>query len=148
MKNNIFLKNHLINKFNVNALIKNLIQGRFCFYFGSKTILSFNQYKAIIFFCKKKLKFYSKLFIRLTPKYKNTSKAIGIRMGKGKGSLNEIYIPVNEGQIFFEFGFKKGNEKVVNNHNDYLKLLKVIRSLAKLVSYKLAINIKYLIQHN
>ena len=84
--------------------------------------------------------------MRLLPKQKNTSKAIGIRMGKGKGSLNEIYFPIRAGQIFVEFGFKKGNQNVIQNEYDYIKLLKKVRELAKLLSFKLAINIKYFIK--
>jgi ribosomal protein L16/L10AE len=141
-----FVKNHKIFRTSNNQLIDNVIQGSFCFYFKKNTVLSFNQYKALVFFCRKKLKFYSKLFIRLTPKLKNTSKAIGIRMGKGKGSLNEIYFPVNEGQIFFEFGFKKGNNSIIQNEYDYIKLLKKIRELARLASHKLSIDLKYLIK--
>ena len=140
-----FFKDHKVVRTKKKLIIDNIIQGRFCFYFVNKTILSFNQYKALIFFCRKKLKFYSKLFIRLIPKLKNTSKAIGIRMGKGKGSLNEIYFPVNEGQIFFEFGFKKGDSSVIQNDYDYIKLLKKIRELVKLASFKLSINLNYLI---
>lgn len=141
-----FVKNHKIFRTSNNQLIGNIIQGSFCFYFNTNTILSFNQYKALVFFCRKKLKFYSKLFIRLTPKLKNTSKAIGIRMGKGKGSLNEVYFPVKEGQIFFEFGFKKGNNSIIQNEYDYIKLLKKVRELAKLASHKLSIDLKYLIK--
>lgn len=141
-----FVKNHKIFRSTENLLIGNIIQGKFCFYFKSKTVLSYNQYKALVFFCRKKLKFYSKLFIRLTPKLKNTSKAIGIRMGKGKGSINEVYFPVQEGQIFFEFGFKKGNDYVIKNEYDYIKLLKKVRELAKLASHKLSIDLKYIIK--
>lgn len=143
-----FLKDHKIIRKNSNIIIDNIIQGRFCFFFTGKTILSHNQYKALLFFCRKKLKFYSKLFVRLMPKLKNTSKAIGIRMGKGKGSLNEVYFPVQEGQIFFEFGFKRGDNAVIYNEYDYIKILKKIRELVKLVSYKLSIDLKYLIKNN
>lgn len=142
----VFFKDHKIYRTNSNVIIDNIIQGKFCFYFKNKTVLSYNQYKALLFFCRKKLKFYSKLFIRLTPKLKNTSKAIGIRMGKGKGSLNEIYFPVQEGQIFFEFGFKKGNNSVIQNEYDYIKLLKKVRELTKLASHKLSIDLKYIIK--
>lgn len=140
-----FTKHFLISRHNHNSIIDNIIQGKFCLYFTKSYVLSFKQYKALIFFCRKKLKFYSKLFIRLLPKLKNTSKAVGIRMGKGKGSLNEIYFPVKAGQIFFEFGFKKG-DPVIANEYDYIKLLKKIRELAKLTSFKLSIDLKYLIK--
>nr|QFQ52417.1 ribosomal protein L16 [Paramoeba aparasomata] len=142
-----FSKNHKILRNNRSLLIYNIIQGDFCLYFTKNFLLSFKQYKALLFFCRKKLKFYSKLFIRLMPKLKNTGKAIGIRMGKGKGGLNEVYFPVKSGQIFFEFGFKKGNESVVKNKYDYIKLLKKVRELAKLASFKLSIQIKYLIKN-
>ncbi len=66
-------------------------------------------------------------------------------MGKGKGGLNEVYFPVNEGQIFFEFGFKTGDNSVIQNDYDYIKLLKKIRELVKLASFKLSINLNYLI---
>ena len=140
-----FFKDHKIIRTKKKNIIDNIIKGRFCFYFTSKTIISFNQYNALLFFSRKKLKFYSKLFIRLIPKLKNTSKAIGIRMGKGKGSLNEIYFPINEGQIFFEFGFKKGDDSVIQNDYDYIKLLKKVRELVKLASFKLSINLNYII---
>ena len=141
-----FLKEHKLYEKKKNRVIDNIIQGDFCFYFTKNFLLSFKQYKALLFFCRKKLKFYSKLFVRLLPKQKNTSKAIGIRMGKGKGSLNEIYFPIRAGQIFVEFGFKKGNQNVIQNEYDYIKLLKKIRELAKLLSFKLAIDIKYFIK--
>ena len=145
MKNKFF-KHHKIYRKNNFFLIDDIIQGDFCLYFTQNFLLSFKQYKALLFFCRKKLKFYSKLFIRLLPKLKNTSKAIGIRMGKGKGSLNEVYFPVKAGQIFFEFGFKKGNNSVIKNKYDYIKLLQKIRELAILVSFKLSIDLKYLIK--
>lgn len=142
-----FFKDHKIFKTNKNNLIDNIIQGDFCFYFTKNFILSFKQYKSLLFFCRKKLKFYSKLFIRVLPKLKNTSKAIGIRMGKGKGSVNEVYFPIQAGQIFFEFGFNKNNKAVIKTDYDYKKLLKKIRELARLVSFKLSVNLKYLIKH-
>ena len=142
-----FSKNHKIFKNNKNNLIGKIIQGDFCFYFTKNFILSFKQYKALVFFCRKRLKFYSKLFIRILPKLKNTSKAIGIRMGKGKGGLNELYFPIKSGQIFFEFGFNKNNRDVIKTEYDYIKLLKKIRELVKLVSFKLSVDLKYFIKH-
>ena len=63
-----------------------------------------------------------------------------------KVSLDEIYFPINEGQIFFEFGFKKGDNLVIQNDYDYIKLLKKVRELVKLASFKLSINLNYIIK--
>lgn len=140
-----FTKNHNVSRDISNSEIKNPIQGNFCFYFNDKIILSYDQYKALIFFCRKKLKFYSKIFIRLTPKFKNTSKSIGMRMGKGKGSLKKFYFPIKKGQVFIEFGFDNGNS-VIKSKYDYSKLMIKVKELSKLISYKLSINVKYLIK--
>lgn len=143
----VFMKKHLVLNKKNSASVDLLIQGSFGLYFTKNCLLTYSQYKALIFFCKKKVKPYSKLFIRLSPTVKNTTKAVGIRMGKGKGSLDEYYFSIAKGQIFFEFGFKK-NQSFIKDKYDYLKLLKGIRQLTILVSKKLAINLKYIISNS
>lgn len=102
-----FKKKHLIIKTNKQNIVNNNIQGQFCVYFNNYNQLSFLEYKALKIYFKKKLKFFSKkIFFRITPKLKNTKKSIGVRMGKGKGSLDNFYFSIKKGQIFFEFGFK------------------------------------------
>jgi len=101
-----FIKKHLILNYKNNSnKIDKVIQGLFAVYFNEGGLLINREIKAILFFFKKRFKFISKLFIRLQQNYKNTAKAIGVRMGKGKGSLTDKYTIVSKGQIFIEFCF-------------------------------------------
>lgn len=116
-----FKKSHLIIKTNKQNIINNSIQGQFCVYFNNYNQISFLEYKALKIYFKKKLKFFSKkIFFRITPKLKNTKKSIGVRMGKGKGSLNNFYFSIKKGQIFFEFGFKNKFNLLANFEKNIL----------------------------
>jgi hypothetical protein len=77
---------------------------------------------------KKNIKFFSKLFIRVIPNIQNTKKSIGVRMGKGKGPLNEYYMNISRGQIFLEFGFR---DKLLNLN--ILEKQKLVRRLRKII---------------
>jgi ribosomal protein L16/L10AE len=136
-----FKKSHLIFKKIKNKKIFNIIQGQFCVYFNSFGILNFNEYKALKFYFRKKLKIFSKkLFFRITPKLKNTKKSIGVRMGKGKGALNNFYFVIKKGQIFFEFMFKNK----INNLSTIEKniLIKTFKKFIFLGSIKSNIKMK------
>lgn len=98
-------KQHLILRHINRQYIKKIFFGRFAVYFLSTGSINYLQYKAMIFFLKKKLKIFTKIFIRLTKSIQNTKKPIGVRMGKGKGSLDDFYFPVEKGQIFIEIYF-------------------------------------------
>jgi len=132
-----FKKKHLIipNKCNKN-FIRQGVQGRFRIFFKEFGILKIFQYKALVFFLKKRLKFVSKIFIRISRSLKNTKKAIGLRMGKGKGSINEYYLPIYRGQLLCEFYFRRRKSSLWR-----LRFLKIIRKLIILLSLKLHINI-------
>lgn len=142
-----FKKKHL----NINAVDKNYIDiphvGNYCVCFKKSGILNFIQYKALIFFLKKKLKFYSKLYLRLNLIFKMTKKPIGVRMGKGKGGLDLSYIFIRKGRIFFEFGFKNCYNDILNFRNikinmENLKYFnKKIKKIIKLASMKLNMKI-------
>lgn len=129
-----FKKKHLVFKNSKKSFIRPIIQGYFGVYFLESGSLEFIQYKALLFFLKKRLKFCSKVFLRISNSLKRTSKSIGVRMGKGKGSIDNYYIPVEKGQVFVEFCF--------NNDYDLLKntdFLKRIKNIIFLFSKKLNI---------
>ena len=141
----IFVKKHLIlNYSNTKNSIEKIYNGQFAIYFLEGGILYNNEFKALLFFLKKRLKFFTKLFIRFHPSFKNTSKPIGVRMGKGKGALNEYYFNISKGQIFIEFGFS--NKLFILNDNDKKKLLEYIKGIVKLASLKS--NIKFKLVYN
>jgi len=137
-----FKKKHLVlpSKNNLKFIYP-LIQGSFGIYFLDFGLINFFQYKALIFFLKKKLKYISKIFFRVSKNLYCTKKSIGVRMGKGKGALDNFYIPVRKGQIFLEFFFKK-KSKILNN----LEFLKKIKKIIVLLSKKLSLKIN-LIQY-
>jgi len=131
-----FKKKHLIIFKNKINFIKPLIQGNFGIYFLEFGSINFLQYKALIFFLKKRLKYVSKLFLRISKNLYCTKKSIGVRMGKGKGALDSIYIPVKKGEIFIEFFFRKKSKLLKNK--EFLKKIKIITIL---LSRKLSIKI-------
>jgi ribosomal protein L16/L10AE len=131
-----FKKKHLVIFNNKINYIYPLIQGNFGIYFSNFGLINFFQYKALIFFLKKKLKYISKIFIRVSKNLYCTKKSIGVRMGKGKGALDNFYIPVKKGQIFLEFFFKKKSKLLKN-----IEFLKKIKRIVILLSKKLCIKI-------
>ena len=140
-----FIKKHLLLNYSKNNnKIMDIYSGQFAIYFLEGGILYNNEFKALLFFLKKRLKFFSKLFIRFHPNYKNTSKPIGIRMGKGKGPLDEYYFRISKGQIFIEFGFS--NKLLILNDYDRKKLLEHIKNIVELASLKS--NLKLKLIHN
>lgn len=132
-----FKKKHLIfyNNYKINYILP-LIQGSFGVYFLDFGILSFFQYKALIFFLKKRLKFCSKLFIRVSNNLFCTKKPVGVRMGKGKGSIDNFYVPVRKGQMLVEFFFRKKSRLLQNQ-----EFLKKIKKIIYLLSLKLSLRI-------
>jgi ribosomal protein L16/L10AE len=141
-----FKKKHLLVNYKLNNhFINKIRQGQFALYFNKGGILNIDAYRALIFFLKKNLKFFSKLFIRVIPNIQNTKRSIGIRMGKGKGSLNEYYMNISRGQIFLEFGF---SNKLLNLNS--LEKRKLVRRLRKIIFLSsLKTNIKFrLIKNN
>jgi ribosomal protein L16/L10AE len=131
-----FKKKHLVIFNNKVDYISSLVQGNFGIYFLDFGLINFFQYKALIFFLKKKLKYISKIFIRISKNLYCTKKSIGVRMGKGKGALDNFYIPVKKGQIFLEFFFKKKSKLIKN-----IEFLKKIKKIIILLSKKLCIKI-------
>jgi ribosomal protein L16/L10AE len=100
-------KKHLLIKHSNSKIIERNKQGVFSIFFRCFGILKFNQFKAITFFLKKRLKFSGKIFFRVSNSIKNTKKPIGVRMGKGKGALDDFYFFVYPGKILVEFFFDK-----------------------------------------
>lgn len=100
-------KKHLLIAHSKSNQIQINTQGIFAIYFKDSGILYYNQFKAIVFFLKKRLKFCSKLFFRVTNSVKSTKKPIGVRMGKGKGALDDFYFFVYPGKILVEFFFNE-----------------------------------------
>jgi hypothetical protein len=130
-----FKKKHLLVNYKLkNRFINKIMQGQFAIFFYKGGILCIDEYRALIFFLKKNIKFFSKLFIRVIPNIKNTKKSIGVRMGKGKGPLNEYYINVSRGQIFLEFGFSEKLFKL--NNLEKQKLLRRLKQITFLSSLK------------
>lgn len=136
-----FKKKHLVLLEKKSNFIYPLIQGKFGVYFSEFGLINFFQYKALIFFLKKRLKYISKIFIRFSKNLYCTKKSIGVRMGKGKGALDNVYIPVKKGQIFVEFFFRNKSKLLKND-----EFLKKIKKIIVLLSKKLGIKIN-LIQY-
>jgi ribosomal protein L16/L10AE len=124
-----FKKKHLLINYKLNnQSINKIRQGQFAIFFNKGGILFIDEYRALLFFLKKNIKFFSKLFIRVIPNIQNTKKSIGVRMGKGKGPLNEYYMNISRGQIFLEFGFR---DKLLNLN--ILEKQKLVRRLRKII---------------
>nr|YP_010241699.1 ribosomal protein L16 [Rhizosolenia setigera]QTI82387.1 ribosomal protein L16 [Rhizosolenia setigera]WAQ69950.1 ribosomal protein L16 [Rhizosolenia setigera]WAQ69986.1 ribosomal protein L16 [Rhizosolenia setigera]WAQ70022.1 ribosomal protein L16 [Rhizosolenia setigera]WAQ70058.1 ribosomal protein L16 [Rhizosolenia setigera] len=74
--------------------------------FGLKAIKSglikANQLEATRQVIRRKLKRKGKLWIKIFPYTPMTSKSVGVRMGKGKGSINYWCYKVKTGTILFE----------------------------------------------
>lgn len=133
-------KKHLLIKHSKKQIIQRNKQGIFSVYFKEIGIIKYDQYKAIVFFLKKKLKFCGKIFLRLNSSIRNTKKSIGIRMGKGKGALNDIYILVYPGKILIEFFFDNFFcLKTSQDFDFFSKIKKIIFLLNKKLHLKLGL---------
>lgn len=108
-----FNKKHLLIKHNKFNTINPLLQGAIGVFAINGGWLQELQYKAMVFFFRKKMKIYSKVFCRLSLSVYNTKKSIGIRMGKGKGSSHQLYKNIKPGEILFEIKF--GNLKELSH---------------------------------
>lgn len=135
-----FKKKHLVYKsIRRSFVFRAASGGRFILYFLNSGCVTTQQYKAVVFFLKKRFKFLSKLFIRVSKSLKNTKKPIGVRMGKGKGALDEFYIPVLKGQVFIEFFFCFSSEIIMP------PLLRKIRRFVFLANLKMRVKIAFLL---
>jgi ribosomal protein L16/L10AE len=140
-----FKKKHLIINIKKQNFINKINIGNYCVCFQENGILNSLQFKALTFFLKKKLKFYSKLYLRINLLFKMTKKSIGVRMGKGKGALDLSYIFIQKGQVFFEFGFKNFFEDILSSQNilindeDLKYFTNKVKKIIKLASNKLKI---------
>lgn len=133
-----FNKKHLFIKFNNAKTIKPIIQSTIAVFSVDGGWIRELQYKALVFFFKKKVKIYSKVFLRLSLSVYNTKKSIGIRMGKGKGSSYQLYKCISPGQILFEINFTK--KKEINNEK-----LKWLQNLIFLINQKSPLQLKLFI---
>jgi len=131
-------KKHLLVKHSKSDKIENNKQGVFSIFFKEFGILKYNQYKAINFFFKKKLKFCGKIFFFVFNFVKNTKKPIGVRMGKGKGSLDDFYFFVYPGKILAEFFF---NDFFILKTSQDFDFFSKIRHIVYLLNKKLHLNI-------
>lgn len=133
-------KKHLLTKHSNSSKIDLNKQGVFSIYFKEFGILKFNQFKAINFFLKKRLKFSGKIFFRVSNSVKYTKKPIGVRMGKGKGSLEDFYFFVYPGKIFVEFFFEDFfNLKTSQDIDFYSKVRQVVFLLNKKLHLKVGL---------
>jgi ribosomal protein L16/L10AE len=131
-KKHLVIKHSKSNKINVNK------QGIFSIFFKNFGLLKFHQFKAINFFLKKRLKFIGKLFFRVTNSIKNTKKPIGVRMGKGKGALDDFYFSVYPGKILVEFFFN--NFFILKTSQD-IDFFSQIRQIVYLLNKKLNVKV-------
>lgn len=122
----LFRKTHLYVKNKKIQKIDFLLQSAFGIYAKEGGIFYDYQFKALTFFLKKKLKNYSKIFIRISMNKFITKKPIGIRMGKGKGATDKKYLYLNKGQLLYEFKFDLCKEE---SFETLLYLKKVLFSL-------------------
>lgn len=119
----LYRKTHLYVKHLESSIIAQRIQGCFGLYAHTAGILYDYQLKAIVFFLKKRLKGYSKVFVRISLNKYTTKRPTGIRMGKGKGSIDRKYYFLKKGQLLFEFHFSKVKEQSVEKLNFLRHLL-------------------------
>ncbi len=119
-------------------MIQPVIQGAVAVFAANGGWIKELQYKAIIFFFKKKVKTYSKVFSRISLSVYNTKKSIGIRMGKGKGGSHQLYKNITPGQILFEINFNSKSE--TNNEK-----LKWLQNLVFLLNQKSPLKLKLFI---
>lgn len=136
-------KKHLLIKHSNSNNIEKNKQGVFSIFFKDFGILKFNQFKAINFFLKKRLKFCGKIFFRVSNSIKNTKKPIGVRMGKGKGALDDFYFFVYPGKILVEFFFD--NFFILKTSQD-IDFFSKIRQIVYLLNKKLHLKVGLL--HN
>lgn len=136
-------KKHLLIKHSNSNNIEKNKQGVFSIYFKDFGVLKFNQFKAINFFLKKRLKFCGKIFFRVSNSIKNTKKPIGVRMGKGKGPLDDFYFFVHPGKILVEFYFE--NFFILKTSQD-IDFFSKIRQVVYLLNKKLHLKVGLL--HN
>jgi len=131
-------KKHLLIKHSKSDKIEINKQGVFSIFFKEFGVLKYNQYKAINFFLKKKLKFCGKIFFRVSNSVKNTKKPIGVRMGKGKGALDDFYFFVYPGKIMVEFFFH--DFFILKTSQDF-DFFSKIRYIVYLLNKKLHLNV-------
>lgn len=136
-------KKHLLIKHSNSNKVEKNKQGVFSIFFKDFGILTFNQFKAINFFLKKRLKFCGKIFFRVSNSIKNTKKPIGVRMGKGKGALDDFYFFVYPGKILVEFFFD--NFFILKTSQD-IDFFSKIRQIVYLLNKKLRLKVGLL--HN
>jgi len=136
-------KKHLLIKHSNSNKVEKNKQGVFSIFFKDFGILTFNQFKAISFFLKKRLKFCGKIFFRVSNSIKNTKKPIGVRMGKGKGALDDFYFFVYPGKILVEFFFD--NFFILKTSQD-IDFFSKIRQIVYLLNKKLRLKVGLL--HN
>lgn len=145
----LFFKKKHLNYYTRNVgYIDALRYGTFGVCFQKTGRLNFLQYKALLFFLKKRLRFYSKLYLRINLTLKMTKKPIGVRMGKGKGALDLAYVAVKKGQVFFEFGFKPAGVDILSSQNQLMPIQKLryfnkrVKRIIQLASLKLALKLR------
>lgn len=131
-------KKHLLIDHSKSKKIQINTQGIFSIYFKDYGILPFKQYKAISFFLKKRLKFCGKLFFRVSNSVKSSKKPIGVRMGKGKGALDDFYFLVYPGKILVEFFFNNNFTLKTSQDIDFFTK---IRQIVFLLNKKLYLKV-------
>lgn len=79
-------------------------------------LLTSRHFETIRAFLKRYLKKKSIIWFRFIPYISVTTKAVGIRMGKGKGNASHWVYPIKSGQIMFEVNIEKNlkNDKILN----------------------------------
>lgn len=133
-------KKHLLVSHSRSNKIEENKQGVFSIFFKDFGVLKYNQFKALNFFLKKRLKFCGKIFFRVSNSVKNTKKPIGVRMGKGKGALDDFYFFVYPGKILVEFFFD--NIFVLKTSQDidfYSKVRQIVFLLNKKLHLKVGL---------
>ena len=124
------MKFHKIYYKNVNTNISCLFFYNYDFLIISKSfsILNRKQINSFLKVLKLYLKKYFEIFLFFNDNYFSTKKAIGVRMGKGKGSFYENISYVKAGKPLF--GLKLLDEK------KYLLSLLAIKKALKKISFK------------
>lgn len=131
----LFRKTHLYIKSVQNPVIYLHQQGYFGIYSKTAGIFYDYQLKAINFFLKKRLKGYSKLFIRISLNKFTTKRPTGVRMGKGKGATDMKYFYIKKGQLLYEFHFT-----VLKEHN--VEKLNFLKNLIYCINRKSPVFLK------
>jgi len=89
----------ILNKFNNKGI---LIYSNYAIIATESSLITGDQLEAVILTIKRTLKRRGKIKLRVFPHRSRTKKGLGLRMGKGKGKVDDWLQPVLPGSVILE----------------------------------------------